>query len=207
MNQIFGLDGPVFKGMNELTVLVALNFLTLLFSIPIVTAGAAITSMHYIIIQHREGTEGKILPTYWKQFKGNLKTATPVWMLFLAAGFFIFMDYLIITQSSAIPDFFIIPISVAGVLIASVAAFAFPLMAKFENTLRATLKNAALLAVANFPKTVTILVIHLGCLFLFTQVTRLMPIAFLMGISLPADLSSLLYWPVLRSLIPEDERF
>lgn len=205
MGRFFDQDGPLIGAMNTITAIVGLNLLTVFFSIPIVTAGAAFATMHYIIMQYRQGIEGKMIPTFWKQFKGNLKTATPFWLILLIFSIFIYADYrLVAANKDLIPTRFIVPIAVMGALMASVTMFAFPLLGKFENTTRATIKNAAILAVANFPRTLTMIVIHLVCLFLFTQVVQLWPLSILMGISLPAWLCSLLYWPIIKKLIPEE---
>ena len=39
------------RALSDLSTLVFLNILTLIFSIPIVTAGAALAAMHYVIIE------------------------------------------------------------------------------------------------------------------------------------------------------------
>ena len=205
MGRIFDQEGPVIGAMNALTAIVGLNLLTFFFSIPIVTGGAAVATMHFILMQMREGSEGKMIPTFWKQFKGNLKTATVPWLLCLLAAGLVYGDYRLIYVGEILPKNFMIPIAVAAALVAAVSVFEFPLLGKFENSFKGTLKNAAILAVANFPRTLAIIVIHLVIWFLFTQVIQLLPLFWLMGISLPAYLSSLIYWPVIKKLIPEEE--
>lgn len=205
MNGFFSQDGPLMTGMNTLTAVVELNILVLLCSLPIVTAGASFAAMHYVIMQLREGTEGRISRTFFRQFRANLRTAVPVWLILLVLFVFCAVDYRIVVQTEEIPDAFLVPICLLGLLGASVAVYAFPLTAKFENTVRATLRNAAILAVAHLPGTVGMLLIHAACLFLFTMVPPLLPLLFLSGISLPAYLSSRIYWPVLKKLIPEED--
>ena len=205
MGRIFDQDGPLITAMSTLTAIVGLNILTVFFAIPIITAGASFATMHYIIMQYRQGIEGKMIPTFWTQFKGNLKTATPFWLILLFLSIFIYADYrLVAANQDLIPTWFIIPIAVMGALLAAITCFAFPLLGKFENTTLATIKNAAILAVANFPRTLTMIVIHLVCLFLFTQYPRVWPITILMGISLPAWICSYLFWPIIKKLIPEE---
>ena len=48
MGALFNLDNPVWNFMNKVADLVILNFLVILFSLPVVTAGAAWTAMHFV---------------------------------------------------------------------------------------------------------------------------------------------------------------
>ena len=69
------------RALTDLSTLVFLNILTLLFSIPIVTAGAALAAMHYVIIEMIEERGGSLPGEFWKRFKENLKNATPIWLI------------------------------------------------------------------------------------------------------------------------------
>ncbi len=205
MNHIFDIDGPLMRGMTDLMHLVELNILTLLLSVPVVTGGAAVCAMHFCLMQMREKTDGKILSVYWKQFRGNLRTVTPVWLILLGAGALLYLDYRMVVSSETVPRLARVPFLAGVIVLAAVTVFALPLMGKFYNTPAATLKNAAILAVARFPRTFAMIGIYFACLFLFTQVSSMLPLFFLMGISLPSYLSSFLYWPVLKAMLPEEK--
>ena len=49
MNRIFSQDGPLTFILNTIADLVILNILTILFCIPVVTAGASLTAMYVIL--------------------------------------------------------------------------------------------------------------------------------------------------------------
>ena len=83
--------------------------------------------------------------------------------------------------------------------------YAFPLTARFVYSTGATFKNSAILAVANFPRTVLMVLYHVIMPYLLFNVSRLLPLFFLVGISLPAYFSALLYMPVIRKMIGEPE--
>ena len=51
MKNLFGQEGPVMRAISDLSTLVFLNILTVIFCIPIVTAGASLTAMHYVIME------------------------------------------------------------------------------------------------------------------------------------------------------------
>ena len=64
---------------------------------------------------------------------------------------------------------------------------------------------AAILAVAYFPRTIIMVVMTAVIPFLLFNVTRLLPLFFLLGISLPAYFCALAYEPVFRKMIGEKE--
>ena len=79
----------------------------------------------------------------------------------------------------------------------------FPLAAKFENSFGAKFKNAFLMAVGALPRTVAMVAIWVVTLFVLTQYYRLLPLFLFFGISLPAYLSSFLYYPVIKRQIEQ----
>lgn len=200
MKEFFSADGPLFRAMTDITNLLLINVYTLICSLPIVTAGAALASCDYMIMKMRDGEDGHVTKDFFTQFKHNLKTVTPVWLLFLGIAVILYVDYYFLilqNESSA----FLIPFYVLLVLFFAVIVWAFPLMAKFENTFFATLKNMCLYAVGYFPRTLMMVFIYMGVLFLFTQVASLLPLFFVCGLSLPAYLSSFFFYPVIKDAV------
>ena len=55
MNSLFSVDGPLMRAMSDLLTLLKLNFLTLLCCLPVFTAGAAVTALHYCIMKMLDG--------------------------------------------------------------------------------------------------------------------------------------------------------
>lgn len=51
--KIFDLDSPLMNVLNKMADLMWLNILTLICCIPVITAGAALTSMHYVALKIR----------------------------------------------------------------------------------------------------------------------------------------------------------
>lgn len=101
MGQIFNLDNPVWNFMSKVADLVILNFLVILFSLPVVTAGAAWTAMHFVTIRMANKEERYVIKDFWRSFKQNFKQATAIWLIALVAAFVFIGDVLIYKQ---IPD-------------------------------------------------------------------------------------------------------
>lgn len=194
------------RALSDLSTLVFLNILTLIFSIPIVTAGAALAAMHYVIIEMIEERGGGLPGEYWKRFKENLKNATPIWLIILAAVLFLYADYRLIGGGQlGLPRVMLIPIYAGFFVAAAIYVYVIPLTARFVYSTGAAFKNAAILAVAYFPRTIIMVVMTAVIPFLLFNVTRLLPLFFLLGISLPAYFCALAYEPVFRKMIGEKE--
>ena len=194
------------RALSDLSTLVFLNILTLIFSIPIVTAGAALAAMHYVIIEMIEERGGGLPGEYWKRFKENLKNATPVWLILLAAVLFLYADYRLIGGGQlGLPRVMLIPIYAGLFVVAAIYVYVIPLTARFVYSTGAAFKNAAILAVAYFPRTITMIAFSAVIPFLLFNVTRLLPLFFLLGISLPAYFCALAYEPVFKKMIGEKE--
>ena len=206
MKNILDLDGPLVRALSDLNTLVILNILTALFCIPVITAGASVAAMHYVIMEMFENRGDGAAREFWKRFKENLRNATPVWLILLAAAVFIYVDCRIIMGGqTGLPRAMLVPLYIGAFIEASIAVYAFPLTARFVYSTGATFKNSAILAVANFPRTVLMVLYHVIMPYLLFNVSRLLPLFFLVGISLPAYFSALLYMPVIRKMIGEPE--
>ena len=194
------------RALSDLSTLVFLNILTLIFSIPIVTAGAALAAMHYVIIEMIEERGGGLPGEYWKRFKENLKNATPIWLILLAAVLFLYADYRLIGGGQlGLPRVMLIPIYAGLFVVAAIYVYVIPLTARFVYSTGAAFKNAAILAVAYFPRTIIMIAFSAVIPFLLFNVTRLLPLFFLLGISLPAYFCALAYEPVFKKMIGEKE--
>jgi uncharacterized membrane protein YesL len=208
MKNLLGQDGPVMRALTDLSTLVFLNVLTVLFCIPVVTAGASLAAMHYVIMEIIEERGGPLLSEFWKRFKENLKNATPIWLILLAAALFLFADYRIISSGQAgLPRAMLIPIYAAAFVLAALYVYVIPLTARFVYRTGAAFKNAGILAIAYFPRTLLMIFISVVVPNLLLNVTRLMPLFFLLGFSLPAYFCALAYMPIIEKMIgkPEEE--
>ena len=190
MNWLFDADKPLMRALSIIADLMILNILTILCSLPILTAGAAITSMFHVAIRVIRNEDGAMLKDYFGAFRSNFKKATVLWLILLAAALILYVDY--------IAAELFIPVMCAGicavaVVVLVIALYTFALLARYENTLRGTLKNAAVLAVGYFPRTLgmTLFAIAFWMLAIyFIQYGA--PILLMFGLSLPCYVCVLL---------------
>ena len=188
------------RALSDFTTLIALNLLMILCSIPIVTAGAAYTSLHYCIMKMVDG-EGHLTREFFKQFKLNLKSSTPVWLAFLFGIGFIYLDFKLFAPKEGGFAPILVPVYMIIVVLAVLFVWIFPLMARIENSFSAQFKNAAILGVGRLPRTLLMILIYGVAAVIFTQDMRLLPIAFVVGISLPTYFGVLVYHSVIKDII------
>lgn len=186
-------DSKIYTLLNKLAQLVELNLLVVLCCLPVVTIGAALCSMHAVLLKIYRDEEKRIITDFFQAMKSNLKNGTILWLLFpvylgLLAGLWA-------VASVYSPDRAVYVLY--GLLLAAVAGllyvdWALILQSRYVYTIPQSLKYA-LLAWMKYPGStfvysVSFLIPALLCLSLET-----LPLILLGGITLPQMISTTLY--------------
>ena len=200
MKNFFQMDGPVMRAMSDLSTLVILNLVTMLCCLPVVTAGASLSAMHYILMQMPDEQVGHVIPAFFRQFRGNLRCSTLPWLILLAAGALFYMDYRVF-GSGDMNRALVIPAYAGMGVVLLLYVWMFPLLARFDNTVAATLRNTMILAAGNLPRTLAMAALSAVVPFVLTQSLRLLPLAFLVGFTLPGYFCMLIYRSVIEGLV------
>ena len=125
--KIFDLDSPLMNVLNKMADLMWLNILTLICCIPVITAGAALTSMHYVALKIVRNEESYITRSFFKSFKTNFRQATLIWLLLMLVAAILGGDYYIITKSGMqFSQVLVVLIMAAGVLVICTSLYVFP---------------------------------------------------------------------------------
>lgn len=192
--KFFDLDSPLMQVLNKVADLLWLNILTMICCIPIVTAGAALTAMHYTALKIVRNEECYITRGFFKSFKENFKQATIIWLILLVVILVLLGDFFIMRNSGVKFNIVLqVIITAVGVLVLFTSIFVFPVLARFSNTTMRTIKNAFIMSILQFPKTILMIICNILPLALIVVSARLIPISFMFGMSVPAFLSALLY--------------
>ncbi len=191
LKNIFDMENPVMRAMGIAADLLILNALTVLCCLPVLTAGAAYTALNDVALRIVRGDDPYPVRTYFRSFRRNLKQGSALGMIFLLAAAILIVDGQVAAASAPVLQVFTIA---AAIVILAVAIYAFALLARYENTLWGTIKNAAALSVGFFPRTVGMLAVIIGFWFLSARfVQYLMPLILMFGLSLPCYVCALLY--------------
>lgn len=199
--RIFDAENPIMQALSAACDLLVLNLLTAVCCVPIVTAGAALTALFDVSLRLVRGEAAGIVRGYLRAFRANLKKGSALGLVFLLAAAVLLVDFFA-AQTYAPP--LRVPVVAAALLVGAAALYAFALLARYENTLAMTLKNAATLSVAFFPKTLGMLLFTVGlwvvCL---SFAAYALPVLMMFGLSLPGYVCALLCDGVFKSIETE----
>lgn len=95
MRGIFSVDSPVMRALIKFFDCICVSILWLLFSLPIVTMGAASAALYTTVYKYLRRDEGHLWDTFWTAFKGNLRRSTLVWLAALAVLALLTVDALV----------------------------------------------------------------------------------------------------------------
>ena len=203
MNKLFNTDEPLMKGLAVAADILIINLLTVVLCIPVVTIGPAFIAMNDMIIRILRKEEGYIIKPYFQSVKANFKKGALMSLLLVVAGGLLVADYF--AASAFIPELKVVIIAI-GVILLAISFYAFALFARYENTFGATLKNAAVLFVGYFPRTLVMVICSVGLWLVCTSFYRIgAPVLLLFGFSLPCYINIMLLNAVFRKLEGEDE--
>lgn len=206
MGKLFDLDSPVMRFLSRLADLMILNILVLITCTPIITIGASLSAMHYVLIKMIRNEENYIIKMYFKAFKDNFKKGTALWIIvMLVIGVFA-LDFMAMTRLGMVfPWVVVVGVFMVGVIVFMTVMYIFPLQARFENTVRATIKNAFLIMILNFPKSILMLLVYTIPVILILVSQYATPLLIMLGVSGPGLGAAYLYRKVFARFEPDEE--
>lgn len=178
MGGMFDPNGQGYNFISKITNLIILNLLWVVCSLPLVTAGAAMTALYTVVLKMARDEEGSIVKTFFKAFGRNFKQATGIWMglllyFLLVAGQLLF--FIRVGQHTA--KLLIVPIALFALVGLMVLTYVFPVLAYFTGSVKTTVKNAVLMSLAHFPQTVKMLLINAAPFFILWFFSAFLSIA------------------------------
>lgn len=186
-------DSKIFSLLNKAALLMELNLLVVMCCLPVVTAGAAFSSMHAVLLKIYRNEEKQVAADYFQAMKSNLKNSTMLWILFLQfAGLLIGMGALTVSK---LPDhsvyvlFCLLLVAVMGMLYLN---WALILQSRYVYTIPQCLKNA-LLAWIQYPGSTFVFLVSILVPTVLCTMIQLWPLVAMIGITLPALISTTLY--------------
>ena len=197
--------------MSKVADLCILNIICVVCCIPVITAGASITAMYYVSLKMVRNEEAYILRSFFKSFKQNFKQATIINLIMLLIGVVLYVDLNVskAMQGGAGQIFQII--FMAFVLIYFILfLYVYPVLARFYNTIKNTIKNALFMAIRHLPYTVVMVLIAVcPLLLLFVKSYQIQSTLFvlflLMGFALIAYCNSYFLAKIFDNYMPKEE--
>lgn len=200
LGSVFDMENPLMRALAVVADLILLNFLTIIGMIPVVTAGASLTARNDVLQHIVRKEEGYIARSFWASYKRNLRQGSIMGLIFAVPTLLLIFEYDVIR---AIPELhlhiFYAMLLLAGGIVLACGIYAFHLLARFENTIPGTIKNALMLSLGYLPRTVGMIAAYAGFwAVVIAFYMYLFPVIILFATTLPAYVCTLLMGPALK---------
>lgn len=155
-------NSPFARFLSRAVDLCGLNLLWAALCLPAVTAGAATCALYAAVGRLRRDEPG-VFKYFFRSFRANFWQATVLWLLLAAAGAGLAASFWLTSawQGAALTAARAL-LCVPMALLILVAAYAFPLLARFQVSLGGLLSDSVLLGLAHFPRTLLLVLIDLA---------------------------------------------
>lgn len=159
----FVIDSPVMRFLGRIGDIIILNLIFVVTALPVVTVGTALSALYTVAMKLARGEDPSVLREYMRAFWRNRKPATICWLIMAAAGALIFLDFRLAGAFGG-ALYTVVRLLLAMIFGVWMLTFLylFPYIARFENTVFHSVKNALFLSAAHLPSTVMMLVISIG---------------------------------------------
>lgn len=130
-----------------------LNVMFVVCSLPIFTIGASLCALYAVSMKMVNREDGSITKSFLREFKRNFEQGTVAWLIVVVAMVAIWGELFYMANFSGLmTKIYTVVVVLEIVALALVLPFLFPLIARYENTLWNTVKNAFLLSICNLGK-------------------------------------------------------
>lgn len=158
-----------------------LGLLVLILSIPVITAGAAVTAAMSVGMKIARNEAPGLWKPFWKSFRENFKQSVPLTLIIVLLFGLLGMDwkYVMEQESTTLIRVLRAGIFIAAALAAMISLYIFPILARYDLKNRQIVRNAAVYAIVNFPKNLLALGILILGLWLMDWAVPLLPVILL----------------------------
>ncbi|MCC8106368.1 MAG: DUF624 domain-containing protein [Clostridiales bacterium] len=161
MSSFFNMDNALWRGLSRLADLMVLNIVFIICCIPVFTIGASLTALNYVTLKMHDGEEGYVVRSFFKSFRQNFKQATGLWAIMLFAGIILVLDLMILRSAEGtFASVLTVIILIVCIVYLLVFLYVFAILSRFDNTVINTLRNSFIMAIADFPRTLLMVLIY-----------------------------------------------
>ena len=152
----FSPEGPLYRFISRFWDVVKLSILWLVFSLPIVTIGPSTIAVFSVTMKMIDDSEGYVAHQFVKAFKANLRNGIPLGLMFIVCVEVVNFDFQMFQKGEGNPMMPLIFGMIALFVFMMGFVYAFPLSARYENTMFRTIKNSADIATRYFVRTLSL---------------------------------------------------
>lgn len=140
-----------------------INLLFVITSIPIITIGASANALCTYMIRYAENREGKVVKTYFTEFKKGFLKSTYIWLVYIVIALLVMTELMILTNSTGNIRVPMVSLLILEALFTiTTFPFVFWMNARYENTIPNLFKNSMILFIKRFFSWFRIVIIWVG---------------------------------------------
>lgn len=166
--KFFSVESSFYRFLMKFLDVLKLNFMWILFSLPVVTVGASTVAAMSVALKMADDEEGYIGRSFVKAFKENWKQGTILWVITVIASYAVYLDFQLFEAVPENPVLFLVIGMVSAFVIMLALLYSYPLLARYENTLFKTIQNSLDISRKYFGRTLLLMVV-VGFEFLIFQ--------------------------------------
>lgn len=166
--KFFSVESFFYRFLMKFLDVLKLNFMWILFSLPVVTVGASTVAAMSVALKMVDDEEGYIGRSFLKAFKENWKQGTILWVITVIACYAVYLDFQLFEAVPENPVLFLVIGMVSAFVIILALLYSYPLLARYENTLFKTIQNSLDISRKYFGRTLLLIVV-VGVEFLVFQ--------------------------------------
>ena len=172
---LFNMDSGFARFMNRAIDVLELNILWIIFSLPVFTIGASTCAAYYVTLKMVDEEEGYVGKMFVKAFKDNFKQGTILWLITAPCIYACYLIWQVVAKADDVNFVIIAGAIIFTALLLIFTLYAYPLLARYENSIRKTIMNSFAISSLYFPRTLfMIVVVGIECLiFLWNRWTML----------------------------------
>ncbi len=158
--------------MQSLWDILKLNFMWIIFCIPIVTIGGSTIAAFSVLLRMSEDQEGNVIKDFWKAFKENWKQGILIGLLPPICFEAVFLDFQLYNAVEKGGLGILIVGCFSAYIFIFCLIYVFPLLARYDNTVINSIKNSFRIGMKFFGRTFLLLaIIALEVLIIFWNPT------------------------------------
>ncbi len=155
-------DSDFMMALSKAVDYVLLNILCILFCLPVITAGAAVTATYYVSMKLVRNEEPSVWKSFIKSFRENFKQATMIWLIALFLICFLAYDWFLLwnTQQVSRDSIMSVALLIVSILVLFAIMSVFPFLARFHVSTKAAIRNAVWFAVLHIPQLLLVTILY-----------------------------------------------
>ncbi len=160
MDRFFNSDNVVMRVLSKIFDIGWLSIIYVIFCLPVVTFGAATTSLYYVSAKVLRHDRSYVWTEFWRSFKQNFVQSTIMWIITAVVYALLYFNISFVNSSESGTSGYLVGAYLAlGLIVSCVISYAFCVLSRFDMKITKIFRFSLYLAFRHFVHTLILLVI------------------------------------------------